>query len=260
MAGDFDLTGRVAIVTGGNGGIGLGMAKALARAGCAISIWGRNEEKNRVALSQLRAEGTHVEARTCDVTNRGAIEDAFAGTLEAFGRVDGCFANAGLGASGRQAFVDRSEAEWRGMFATNLEGVFHVFQVALRHMIKRAEGGDRFGRIVATSSIASLFGVPRGEHYAATKAALNEVVRTLAVEHARYGVTANAILPGWIETDMTAGLTANEKFVAATMPRIPMRRYGNPADFGGIAVYLMSALSSYHTGDCLVIDGGYSKF
>ena len=260
MAGDFDLTGRVAIVTGGNGGIGLGMAKALARAGSAVSIWGRNAEKNRAALAELRESGAPVEARTCDVTDRAAIEDAFAGALESFGRVDGCFANAGMGSFGRHAFVDRSEEDWRTMFATNLDGVFHVFQVALRHMIARAADGDRFGRVVATSSLASLFGMPRGEHYAATKAALNELVRTLAVEHARYGVTANAILPGWIETEMTAGLTANEKFVAATMPRIPMRRFGTPVDFGGIAVYLMSALSSYHTGDCLVIDGGYSKF
>jgi NAD(P)-dependent dehydrogenase (short-subunit alcohol dehydrogenase family) len=260
MAGDFDLTGRVAIVTGGNGGIGLGMAKALARAGCAVSIWGRNNEKNGVALAELREWEARVEARTCDVTDRAAIEDSFAGTLEAFGRVDGCFANAGMGASGQQAFVDRSEEEWRSMFATNLDGVFHVFQVALRHMIKRAKGGDRFGRIVATSSLASLFGMPRGEHYAATKAALNELVRTLAVEHARYGVTANAILPGWIKTDMNADLMANEKFVGAMMPRIPMRRFGSPEDFGGIAVYLMSPLSSYHTGDCLIIDGGFSKF
>jgi NAD(P)-dependent dehydrogenase (short-subunit alcohol dehydrogenase family) len=260
MASDFDLTGRVAIVTGGNGGIGLGMAKALARAGCAVSVWGRNAEKNRLALAELRTWGARVEARTCDVTDRMGVEDAFAGTLEAYGRVDGCFANAGMGASLRQAFVDRTQEEWRSMFATNLDGVFHVFQVALRHMIQRAESGDRFGRVVATSSLASLFGMPRGEHYAATKAALNELVRSLAVEHARYGVTVNAILPGWIETDMTAGLTANEKFVAATMPRIPMRRFGKPEDFGGIAVYLMSALSSYHTGDCLVIDGGYSKF
>lgn len=260
MAGDFDLSGRVAIVTGGNGGIGLGMAKALARAGCAVSIWGRNADKNRAALAQLQAEGTRVEARACDVANRAAIEEAFAGTLQAFGRVDGCFANAGIGSGGRTAFVDRSEAEWRTMFATNLDGVFHVFQVALRHMIARAETGDRFGRLVATSSLASLFGVPRGEHYGATKAALNELVRTLAVEHARYGVTANAILPGWIETGMTSPLTASEKFVGAVMPRIPARRFGVPADFGGIAVYLMSALSSYHTGDCLVIDGGYSKF
>ena len=97
MAGDFDLTGRVAIVTGGNGGIGLGMAKALARAGCAVSIWGRNPEKNRAALAELRECGARVEARTCDVTDRAAIEDAFAGTLQAFGRVDGCFANAGIG-------------------------------------------------------------------------------------------------------------------------------------------------------------------
>ena len=260
MASDFDLTGRVAIVTGGNGGIGLGMAKSLARAGCAVSIWGRNPEKNHAALAELRKCGSLVEARVCDVTDRAAIEDAFAGTVHSFGRVDGCFANAGIGASGQQAFVDRSEDEWRSMFATNLDGVFHVFQVALRHMIKRAKDGDGFGRVVATSSIASLFGMPRDEHYSATKAALNALVRTLAVEHARYGVTANAILPGWIETDMTDGLKANEKLLGALMPRIPMRRFGTPSDFGGIAVYLMSALSSYHTGDCLVIDGGFSKF
>jgi NAD(P)-dependent dehydrogenase (short-subunit alcohol dehydrogenase family) len=184
MTGDFDLTGRVAIVTGGNGGIGLGMAKALARAGCAVSIWGRNPEKNRAALAELGECGARVEARTGDVTDRAAIEGAFAGTIQTFGRVDGCFANAGMGASGGHAFVDRSEDEWRRMFATNLDGVFHVFQVALRHMIKRAECGDRFGRVVATSSLASLFGMPRGEHYAATKAALNELVRSLAVEHA----------------------------------------------------------------------------
>jgi NAD(P)-dependent dehydrogenase (short-subunit alcohol dehydrogenase family) len=260
MAADFDLSGRAAIVTGGNGGIGLGMARALARAGCAVSIWGRNPEKNRAALAELARCGAAVEALACDVTDRAAVEDAFARTLEAFGRVDGCFANAGVGTTGRQAFVDRAEDEWRRMFATNLDGAFHVFQAALRHMIKRAESGDRFGRLVATSSLASLYAMPRGEHYAATKAALNALIRTLAVEHARYGVTANAILPGWIETEMTAGLTGNEKFVANVMPRIPLRRFGEPEDFGGIAVYLMSALSSYHTADCLVIDGGYSVF
>ena len=166
MAGDFDLTGRAVIVTGGNGGIGLGMAKALARAGCAVSIWGRNPEKNRAAIAELAPCGAPVEARTCDVTDRAAIEDAFTGTLRAFGRVDGCFANAGVGATGRQAFVDRADDDWRRMFAINLEGVFHVFQVALRHMIRRAESGDRFGRLVATSSLASLFAMPRGEHYA----------------------------------------------------------------------------------------------
>jgi NAD(P)-dependent dehydrogenase (short-subunit alcohol dehydrogenase family) len=260
VAADFDLSGRGAIVTGGNSGIGLGMAKALARAGCAVSIWGRNDQKNRDALAELFACGAPVEAQKCDLTDRAAIEDAFAGTLEAFGRVDGCFANAGVASSGRHAFVDRTEAEWRRMFATNVDGVFHVYQVALRHMIKRAEGGDAFGRLVATSSMASIFGPARAEHYAATKAAINALTRALAVERARYGVTANAILPGWIATEMAEDTMADEKFLANVKPRIPMRRFGEPADFGGIAVYLMSALSSYHTGDCFIIDGGYLLF
>ena len=260
MAADFDLSGRVAIITGGNGGIGLGMAKALVRAGCTVSIWGRNSQKNRDALALLTGLGPAVEAQVCDVTDRAAIEHAFAATLDAFGRVDGCFANAGIGGGGRHAFVDRTEDDWRRMFTTNLDGVFHVFQVALRHMIKRSESGDRFGRLVATSSLASLFGTARNEHYAATKAAINALTRALAVEHARYGITANAILPGWIKSDMTAGIMGNEKFVTNVMPRIPMRRFGEPDDFGGIAVYLMSSLSSYHTADCFVIDGGYTAF
>ena len=211
-------------------------------------------------MAELSELGAKVEARVCDVADRTGVENAFAATLDAFGRVDGCFANAGIGTSFRLPFVDRSEEEWRRMFATNLDGVFHVFQVALRHMINRAEGGDRFGRLVATSSIASLLGASRGEHYAGTKAALNALVRALAVEHARYGVTANAILPGWIETEMTADATHNEKFVANVLPRIPVRRFGAPDDFGGVAVYLMSDLSAYHTADCLVIDGGYTAF
>src|SRR5207344_166621 len=148
----------------------------------------------------------------------------------------------------------------RRMFATNLDGVFHVFQVAARHMTERAEAGDRFGRLVATSSMASLFGTARNEHYAGTKAALNALCRALAVELARHGVTANAILPGWIKSDMTAGIMGNEKFVANVMPRIPVRRFGEPTDFGGIAVYIMSKASSYHTADCFVIDGGYTAF
>jgi NAD(P)-dependent dehydrogenase (short-subunit alcohol dehydrogenase family) len=260
MPNDFDLSKRVAIVTGGNGGIGLGMARALARAGCAVSIWGRNAGKNRDALAELAEFGARAEARTCDVTDRTAIEKAFEGVLDRFGRVDGCFANAGVSGGGLKGFVDRTEDDWRKMFATNLDGVFHVYQVALRHMIERAAGGDRFGRLITTSSMAALFGTARNEHYAATKAAVNAMTRALAVEHARYGVTANAILPGWIETDMTAPARGNEKFVGNVMPRIPMRRFGEPADFGGIAVYLMSGLSSYHTADCFVIDGGYSAF
>ena len=256
----FDLSGRVAVITGGNGGIGLGIAQALAGAGCSVSIWGRNVEKNKAASATMASLPGRVDTRICDVSDPASVKQAMKATLDAFGRVDGCFANAGIGGGGRRAFIDRTEEEWRRMFATNLDGVFHVFQVAARHMTERAGAGDKFGRLVATSSLASLFGTARNEHYAGTKAALNALCRALAVELARYGVTANAILPGWIKSDMTAGIMANEKFVANVMSRIPVRRFGEPSDFGGIAVYIMSQASSYHTADCFVIDGGYTAF
>jgi NAD(P)-dependent dehydrogenase (short-subunit alcohol dehydrogenase family) len=256
----FDLTGRVVVVTGGNGGIGLGMAEGLARAGATVSIWGRNAEKNERARLQLAELAGPVEARICDVTDRASVEAAFQATLAAHGRVDGCFANAGISGGGRRMFLDRTEEEWRRMFATNLDGAFHTFQVVGRHMKERAEAGDPFGRLVATSSMAALWGTAGAEHYAATKAGLNALVRALAVELARYGVTANAILPGWIRSDMTERLRSNEKFVANVLPRTPARRFGEPNDFAGIAVYLMSGASSFHTADCLVIDGGYTAY
>jgi len=201
-----------------------------------------------------------VDALVCDVTDVASVAEAMKATLHRFGRIDGCFANAGIGGGGRKPFIERTEDEWRRMFATNLDGVFHVFQAAARHMTERALAGDPFGRLVATSSLASLFGTARSEHYAGTKAAINALCRALAVELARYGVTANAILPGWIRSDMTARIMADDKFVGAVMPRIPVRRFGEPSDFGGIAVYLMSKASSYHTADCFVIDGGYTAF
>jgi NAD(P)-dependent dehydrogenase (short-subunit alcohol dehydrogenase family) len=256
----FDLSGRVAVITGGNGGIGLGIAQALALSGCDVSIWGRNAEKNKAAAATMAKGPGSVDTRVCDVSDPASVRDAMKATLDTFGRVDGCFANAGIGGGGRKPFIERSEEEWRKMFATNLDGVFHVFQAAARHMTERAQAGDAFGRLVATSSLASLFGTARNEHYAGTKAAINALCRALAVELARYGVTANAILPGWIKSDMTARVMADDKFVGAVMPRIPMRRFGEPSDFGGIAVYLMSKASSYHTADCFVIDGGYTAF
>jgi NAD(P)-dependent dehydrogenase (short-subunit alcohol dehydrogenase family) len=260
MSNIFDLSGRVAVVTGGNGGIGLGIAQALAAAGCNVAIWSRNAEKNKAAAASMDGLAGKVQTQICDVTDTASVKAAMEATLKTFGRVDGCFANAGIGGGGRHNFIDRTEEQWRTMFATNLDGVFHAFQVAARHMTERAEAGDKFGRLVATSSLASIFGTARNEHYAATKAAINALVRALAVELARQGVTANAILPGWIKSDMTAGIMDNDKFVANVMPRIPTRRFGEPSDFGGIAVYLMSKASSYHTADTFVIDGGYTAF
>jgi NAD(P)-dependent dehydrogenase (short-subunit alcohol dehydrogenase family) len=256
----FDLSGRTAVITGGNGGIGLGIAQALNAQGCNVSIWGRNAEKNKSAAATMAAGPGKVDTVICDVSDPASVKAAMKATLDKFGRVDGCFANAGIGGGGRRAFIDRTEEEWRRMFATNLDGVFHVFQAAARHMTERAEAGDKFGRLVATSSMASLFGTAQNEHYAATKSAINAMIRALGVEQARYGITANAILPGWIKSEMTAGAMANDKFVGNVMPRIPMRRFGDPEDFSGIAVYLMSKASSYHTADLFVIDGGYSSF
>src|SRR5256885_15281637 len=216
----FDLTGRTAVITGGNGGIGLGIAQALNAQGCNVSIWGRNADKNKGAAATMSAGPGKVDTQICDVSDPASVKAAMKATLDTFGRVDGCFANAGIGGGGRRAFIDRTEEEWRKMFATNLDGVFHVFRPGAPHRTGRATAGNPFGRLVATSSLASIFGTARAEHYAATKAAINALVRALAVELARHGVTANAILPGWIKSDMTAGVLADEKFVGAVLPRI----------------------------------------
>lgn len=256
----FDLSGKVALVTGGNGGIGLGMATALANAGANVAIWGTNADKNAAAKAQLAAIGIETEAYVCNVADQSAVDATMAKTLERFGRLDACFANAGVTGRGAKSFLDITAEDWRRVIGINLDGTFYTYQAALKHMVERAEKGDPGGRLVAVSSLASISGPPRNEHYAASKGALNAMTFALAVEFARHGITANAILPGWIETDMTGNLMANEKFVAAAGSRIPVRRWGKPDDFGGMAVYLASDASAYHTGQLLQIDGGYWRF
>ncbi len=255
----FDLTGKVVLVTGGNGGIGLGMAEAVAAAGADVCIWGTNEQKNASALEKLRSGGAKAAALRCDVADAEAVNAAFAATLERFGRVDACFANAGV-STWASSFLDITPQEWRRILSVNLDGAFHTLQVAARHMVQRAKDGDPGGRLVVTSSLASISGAPRNEHYAATKGGVVSMVKALAVELARHRITANAILPGWIETAMTAKNLAWDKFHDAVMPRIPMRRWGQPEDFAGLAVYLTSDASAYHTGDSFLIDGGYFLF
>jgi NAD(P)-dependent dehydrogenase (short-subunit alcohol dehydrogenase family) len=251
----FDLTGRSCLVTGGNSGIGLGMARALAAHGADVAIWGTNDAKNRAAAEELSELGTRVIALRCDVGDEDEVEKSFAATVEALGTVHACFANAGVGGAAR-SFADMSTDEWRRVLRINLDGVFFTFRAAVRHMVERGEGGS----LTVTSSTSVLMGQPRGEHYAASKAGVIAMVKAIAVEHARHGIRANAIVPGWIDTALTEAAFSNEKFVDRVLSRVPMRRWGDGDDFGGIAVYLASDASRYHTGDTFVIDGGYAIF
>ncbi len=253
----FDLTGKVALVTGGNSGIGLGFAEALAQAGADVCIWGTNPDKNAAALEQLQSHGGKAAAQICNVGDQAAVHAAFEETLASFGKVDSCFANAGVsGRSEQSNFTDMPVEEWRRVMDVNLDGAFFTLQTAAKHMVERGEGG----RLVGTTSLSAFEGAPRGIHYAATKGALISMIISLGVGLARYGITANTVMPGWIETPMTENAFNWEKFAAAVKPRIPQRRWGVKEDFGGLAVYLASDASAYHSGDNFIIDGAYSKF
>lgn len=255
----FDLTGKVALVTGGNGGIGLGMAEALAQAGAGVEIWGTNAEKNARALERLKAHGAKVNARVVDVSKEADIVAGFNAALAEFGRIDSCFANAGV--SNRwKSFLDIGGGDYHRLMSINLEGVIVTLREACRHMKARAEAGDPGGSIVAVASMGALWGSPRNEDYSASKAAVIAVTNGIAVEFARYGVRANSILPGWIATDMTGAAQENEAFAKNVITRVPYRRWGAPEEFGGIAVYLASDASRFHNGDSILIDGGYGKF
>src|SRR4051794_35306518 len=253
MGTGFDLRGHVAVVTGGNSGIGRGIADGLARAGADVAIWGRTAERNVQAREELARHGTRVADVVCDVSDPGSVDEAFARTLEALGRIDSCFANAG-GGELDAAFVDMALEDFRRIVAVNLDGAFLTFQGAARHMIERGGGGS----LVGISSLAAVEGMARGQHYAAAKAGLVAMTRSIAVELARHGIRANAILPGWIETPATERQFAS--LGDRILKRIPQRRWGQPADFVGAAVYLASPASAYHTGDHLIIDGGYRGF
>lgn len=255
----FDLSGKVVLVTGGNGGIGFGMADALAQAGADIAIWGRNAAKNEEAEAKLRGQGVRAKAHEVDVADEKAVVTAMKETLAEFGRIDAVFANAGIG-GGAPSFAEMPTSTYRRVLSVNLDGVFFTFREACKHMVERAKAGDPGGSLVAISSLSAIEGAPRNEAYAATKGALISMAKAIAVEHARYGVRCNSILPGWIATDMTAGAQNAPAFAEKVIPRVPFRRWGQPDDFGGIAVYLTSDASAYHTGTEFVIDGGYSIF
>jgi NAD(P)-dependent dehydrogenase (short-subunit alcohol dehydrogenase family) len=250
----FDLTGRCAVVTGGNGGIGLGMARALLQAGARVAIWGTNPDKTERARAELSGFG-EVFSLVCDVGDEHAVDAAFAESVARLGHVDACFANAGV-SSFSAPIGSMTHEEFRRVMRVNLDGVFFTFRAAARHMIERGAGGS----LVVTASTAAVEGAARNSHYGASKGAVTSYARALAVELARHRIRVNSILPGWIESDMTSGVFGESKFADAVLSRVPLRRWGTADDFGGIAVYLASDASSYMTGADLLIDGGYTKF
>lgn len=254
----FDLTGKAALVTGGNGGIGLGMAEGLAASGADVEIWGLNETKNAKAAEALKVYGKRVSVRRVDVSKEDEVVAGMKAAVATLGRLDTVVANAGIG--GSAPITELTTELFRKVHGVNEEGVFWTFREASKHMIERAKAGDPGGSLVAVASTAGIEGAARNAAYGASKGAVLSMVRALAVELARYGIRANSIAPGWIATEMTQGMQDNTVFTDKVMPRVPMRRWGEPEDFSGIAVYLASDASRYHTADTFVIDGGYTKF
>ncbi|MDB5445394.1 MAG: 2-deoxy-D-gluconate 3-dehydrogenase [Phenylobacterium sp.] len=252
----FDLTGKAALVTGGNGGIGLGMAEGLAQAGADVMIWGTNPAKTAAAEETLKAHGGKVFSRIVDVSDEQAVIDGMAEAVVALGRLDNVVANAGIGMTA-PSFSEFSSDTWRRVMAVNLDGVFFTLREACKHMVARAQAGDPGGSLVVVSSTSAIHGAAKNEAYGTAKAAVCSLARGVAVEHARWGIRANALLPGWTRSELTGALQASDKFNQQVIGRVPFREWLEPEDFGGIAVYLASDASRHHTGDSIVLDGGY---
>ncbi|MBJ20670.1 MAG: SDR family oxidoreductase [bacterium] len=250
----FDLEGRVAVVTGGNRGIGLAMALGLARAGATVSVWSRDESKNAQAVEAIAALGGRAGSVRCDVSSEDSVVEACARTIEQFGRIDVGIANAGFGVYHDP--IELSLERWQRVLSTNLDGTFLTFREIAKHMIER--GGS--GKLIAVSSMVELFGAPKQLNYAASKGAIGALVRSYAVELARHDIQVNSIQPGWISTEVLEPIVDDEKTSNVLLARTPARRFGEPRDLEGIAIYLASEASRYHTGDSIRIDGGYSVF
>ena len=255
----FDLSGKVALVTGGNSGIGLGMAEGLAQHGATVVIWGTNAARNAEAAEQLRSHGGEVRSAVVDVSDEKAVAAGVEAIVTEFGRIDQAIANAGISIS-RKSMFDITEDDFCRMEAVNVHGVLFTLREAARHMIARHEAGESGGSLVGISSTSAIHGAARNEHYAATKGAVVTMMRAMAVELARYGITANSILPGWTRSGMTQGLQQWDKFNDAVIGRVPTGDWLDGSDFAAIAVYLASRGSRHHTGDTIVIDGGYTVY
>jgi len=250
--GAFDLKGRVAVVTGGNGGIGLGMAQGLAEAGAAIMVAGRNKAKNAAAVKALAARGAAAASFEIDVTDRRACQALADMTVAQFGGLDILVNNAGTNI--RRAPEEYSLEEWHTVIETNLSSIFYCCQAAYPAMRRAGRG-----KIINIGSMMSIFAASFATPYASSKGGVVQLTKALATAWAKDNIQANAVLPGWIDTDLTrrarqevAGL--HERVLART----PAGRWGVPEDLAGIAVFLASPASDFVTGTAIPVDGGYA--
>jgi 2-dehydro-3-deoxy-D-gluconate 5-dehydrogenase len=248
----FDLTGKVAIVTGGNGGIGLGMARGLADAGAAIAVVGRNEAKSAAAVTELQQRGGKAIAVAADVTDGKAIADMVAQVKAELGRIDILVNNAGINIRKPPHALDIGE--WDSVIATNLTSAFLCSQ-AVHPAMKEAGGG----KIINIGSMMSIFGAGFAPAYAASKGGIVQFTRACACAWAADNIQINAILPGWIDTDLTRrGRSEIAGLHERVLARTPAARWGDIGDFSGIAVFLASSASDFVTGTAIPVDGGYS--
>jgi 2-deoxy-D-gluconate 3-dehydrogenase len=248
----FDLTGKIAIVTGGNGGIGLGMARGLADAGATIVIVGRNQPKSAAATEEIKKTGGKAIAIEADVTDRNAVKDVVAGTVREFGRLDILVNNAGINI--RKPPQDLAAEEWDSVISTNLTSAFLCSQAA--HPAMKAAGG---GKIINIGSMLSIFGASFAPAYAASKGGIVQFTRSCACAWAADNIQVNAILPGWIDTELTQRARQEiDGLHDKVLARTPAARWGASGDFAGIAVFLSSAASDFVTGTAIPVDGGFS--
>ena len=248
----FDLSGKVAIVTGGNGGIGLGMATGLAAAGATVVIAGRNSEKNAAAVAQLLAAGGRAIAMEVDVQQEASCHSLVQKTVAAHGRIDILVNNAGMNI--RKPPQDYALAEWNQVLQTNLTSASCCLQAAYPEFKKQGAG-----KVINIGSMMSIFGASFATPYAASKGGLVQMTRAMACAWAADNIQVNAILPGWIDTALTQQARLDVKGLhERVLDRTPAKRWGVPGDFGGIAVFLASAASDFLTGTAIPVDGGYS--
>jgi 2-deoxy-D-gluconate 3-dehydrogenase len=249
----FDLRGKVAIVTGGNGGIGLGIARGLAEAGADVVVAARNEDKTRTAVQELCGLGVRAVGLQTDVNDADQISKMVSDTLDAFGALDILVANAGM--SIRKAPETYSLAEWNAVVTTDLTSVFACCHAV--HPTMKERGG---GKILTIGSMTSLFGLDMAAPYAASKGGVVQLSKSLASAWAKDNIQVNCILPGWIDTELTKGARrAMPKLHDSVLDRTPAKRWGEPADLAGAAVFLCSPASDFVTGTALPVDGGFSS-